>query len=187
MQGACLPRYLLVLLPGTGKAVQPSRVWWFYTAYCDCFWLLEVPLRWQQGQEVFVGWKWSKISIDLQLSIILCTGGLPAQMFKLHTTTQPSHLWIYRSDEAALSRGVTLGFSSSFKAGQLTQSPRSQGMSSNRDRHIRRSLNHWRAAQQAAWISVPSSGVIIKAQQVITSHVKVRLWFLLSPYLLFVP
>lgn len=36
-------------------------------------------------------------------------------MFKLHTTTQPSHLWIYWSDEAALSSGDALGFSSFFQ------------------------------------------------------------------------
>lgn len=114
-RGACLPHHPLVLLLGTGTAVQLPGVWEVYTAYCDCCWLLQVPLRWQQGQEVFVGWKWSKISIDLQLSIILSAGGLPAQMFKLHKTTQPSHFWLYRSDEEALSSVVTQGFSSFFQ------------------------------------------------------------------------
>lgn len=154
------------VLLGTGKAAQPSGVWEVYTAYCDCCWLLEVPLRWQQGQEVFVGWKWSKISIDLQLSVILSAGRLLAQMFKLHKTTQPSHLWIYWSDEEALSSVVTQAFPLFFKAGPFTQMPRSQGMHSKPDGHIRRTLNLSRAAQHVVLVST-SSGVI-NIQQVIT-------------------
>lgn len=64
-----------------------------------------------------------------------------------------------------------------FKAGHLTQLLR-WDLSSKHDRYVRRSLNHWRAAQQAAGVPVPSSGVIVKTQQAVTSRVEVRLRFL---------
>lgn len=49
-------------------------------------------------------------------------------MFNVHKTTQPSHLFIYRSDEAVLSSVATLHFSSFFKAVEkVAQLPRSQG------------------------------------------------------------
>lgn len=61
MQGAGLPLFL----SGRGQGCAAVESLLVLHAYRDRCQRLEVPLRWQQDQEVFVSWKWSKINIDL--------------------------------------------------------------------------------------------------------------------------
>lgn len=154
-------------------------------AYRDrCQWL-EVPLRWWQDQEVFVSWKWSKINIDLKLSIILCASGLPTQMFNVHKTTQPSHLLIYRSDEAVLSSVATLHFSSFFKAVEKLPSCPGLRVWVQNTMDTSEPWTSQELPNRELQYPLLLQGSLSTLSKSPSSRVKVRLWFLLSPYRLF--